>query len=152
DRGEKAQAVGGRPGESLHGVLGVRHKTDDIAVLVGQACDAASGPVGVPTDVTGHDPAPGFQLVEGGLVGDVVALTTFEHQEDLLSLFVVTGPNGVGAFDPQRLFTVDEPEGGVTNQGSGKQTALCEDLEPVADTQYGKGPRTGGRNEFGHQR
>src|SRR5699024_12430782 len=100
---------GGRTGERLHGVLGVRHKADDFAVLVGPACDAASGPVGVPTDVTGDDPAPGLQLVEGGLVGDVVALTTFEHQKNLLSLFVVTGPSGVDAFHPQRLFTVDEP-------------------------------------------
>src|SRR6478609_3829848 len=54
--GEEPEPGGGRAGEGLDRVLGVRHQADHVAPLVGDARDAAVGPGGVVTDVPDDDP------------------------------------------------------------------------------------------------
>src|SRR5271166_3447832 len=55
DRGEEAEAVGGRPGEHVDGVLRMRHEPGYIAGLADNASDVSNRSVRVAIDVPGQD-------------------------------------------------------------------------------------------------
>ena len=76
-----------------------------------------------------------FQPVEGGVVGEVVAVAVRHDAAEGLAVLVMAGEGGVGALDPQVAVHRQEPQGGVAQQGAGQDAGLGQDLEAVADAQ-----------------
>src|SRR5690606_23147168 len=134
-----------------HRVFGVRHDPHHVAGGVADRGDVTQRTVRVRAGVPGHHPAGRLQLVQGRLVGHVPSLAALQRHHDLLADVVAVGPGGAVGLDPQPQVPVAEVEVCVAGERPGQQVRLTQDLEPVADTEYGQ-PGTGGGRERLHHR
>ena len=117
-------------------MFGVRHETDDVACFVRDSGDVAQRPVRVEALVAEDHASGGLELVEHLVGGDEPALTVLQRNADRLTLLIVARPRGVGVLHEQILVAADEVLVIVSDEGTGQQTGLAEDLEAVADAEH----------------
>src|SRR5205085_12087285 len=127
DRAEDAQPV--RAAEQrLRAALGVGHHAEDVAGAVADPGDRARGavrirlagqsPLGIA--VPEDDLAIAFELVERGVVGEVIAFTVSNGRAEDLSLRQRVRERRVGLLDAQQHLAAEEAEVLVAHQRAGE--------------------------------
>ncbi len=119
------------------------HHAEDVAVLVGDACDVVEGAVGVGVGgsfalggaVAEENLTVGFEGIEGLLVGVVTALAVGDGDVEDLAFGAGVGEGGVSLFDAEVSPLAAELQVVVTHEYAGEETGFAEHLEAVADAE-----------------
>ena len=107
------------------GIGGFRHGTLVVAIAEG-------------------DMAGIFEGVEGGVVGEIIAVAVGDRHPDGLAFLVMRRERAFGGFDLEADFAADELQIAVRQERSGQQLRFGQDLKAVADAEHGDallGPR-----------
>ena len=112
-------------------MLWVRHQAQDVARLAHDAGDGIVGPVRIRPGITERDAGRPLQI------DHVRTARVLDRNLE----FPSRGQPGIKAariLDPDPYVPTHEAPVAVRNQGAGKQSALAQDLESVADAEHGK--------------
>src|SRR5438309_1394739 len=148
-----------RAEQVLAAALGVRHHSQDIALLVDDPGDVVDRPIGIGcgidfsirTAVAEYDPLLVLQPDDGGGIGKVVALAVRHRNLQHLSLATLTREGRCGVLDTDESRVAAELQVLVADQRPGEEVRLAQDLKAVADADH-LSPTTGELRDRGHHR
>src|ERR1700722_952902 len=113
------------------------HHAHHVAARVADPGDIAKGAVRI-IDIPQRPPLLSLQHVERAVVREIAAVAVrHRHLQEL-----------TGSLDSQRYIATDELQSPILEQCAGEQSALDQDLKPVADSEHG--PTVG--RKFPHRR
>lgn len=143
DEGVEDVATVAAADDGFGAALGVGHHAENIAALVDDTCDVAGravgvgcgGEVAVSVAVAEDDAVFGFEFVENGVAGVVVAFAMSHRDLDELPLAELVGERRVGVFGAEEDGLARETERGISGERSRQETTFTQDLETVADAE-----------------
>src|SRR3954463_1546145 len=112
------------------------HQTNYVALSAADTGDVVQRTVRV-DEVTQNHASLVFELGDGLLVGEVVALVVGHGKRKLVAPLEERGPGRLRVLDAHRHPAAHEAHGGIAEECSGEKMRLGEDLEAVADTEDG---------------
>src|SRR2546425_1407664 len=117
--------------------LRMRHDPHHIAAGVTHAGDIVHRAVRVICDVAQHHLTVRLELGRRLRVRDVAAIAVRDRQRQLFATLVTRSERRVRRFDAHVHGSRQELETSVAHQRAGQQSRLTQNLEPVADAEYG---------------
>src|SRR6267143_501720 len=115
----------------------MRHDPHHIAAGVAHAGDIVHRPVRVVGDVAQHDLAVSLELGRRLCIGDVTAIAVRDRQRQLFAALIPAGEWRIRRLNTYVHGSRQELETGIAHQRAGEQSGLAQDLETVADAEYG---------------
>src|SRR2546426_6306076 len=117
--------------------LRMRHDPHHIAAGVTHAGDIVHRPVRVICDVAQHHLTVRLELGRRLRIRDVAAIAVRDRQRQPFATLVTRSERRVRRFDAHVHGSGQELETSVTHQRAGQQSRLTQNLEPIADAEYG---------------